>query len=353
MTQVLAALMCLVQGFIFENFPNLSKRSVVIQSLSSFEPTTIKSHRIKRDSELLELESKSNWGANSTDCEENFSTNHAKLRCKRRVKFKSGLHASLTFEPKSKSRFRVRGSEEKFSSAFYPLSVFLSSIFVLFTIFIYVIIRDLRKNIFEKLTLGFLINVFIAHFTAGIVHSLNYFDQKQTYVGTWGCIVLGYIIQHTFVAILFWTNAMVFTLIKTFSNVLLHSVKTDTVDRKERQKIFLSITYAQGRQFTYLKKINFKISILTLLGMPLILTFVTILMDQFGSKESSIRPNMGKYRCMLGSTYVPNTSFLKTSLFLYFYLIILIITSVNIICFIIIAFKLISQRFTTKSIFSR
>ena len=97
---------------------------------------------------------------------------------------------------------------EEFSSGFYPLSVFISSIFVLFTIFIYVIIGDLRENIFGKLILGFLINVFIANFTAGIVHSLNYFDRKQTYVGTWGCIVFGYIIQHTYVAIFFWTNAL-------------------------------------------------------------------------------------------------------------------------------------------------
>ena len=133
---------------------------------------------------------------------------------------------------------------EEFSSRFYPLSVFLSSAFVLFTITIYVIIKDLRKNIFGKLTLGFLINVFIAYFTAGIVHSLNYFDQKQSFRGTWGCIVLGYIIQHTYVAIFFWTNAMAFTILKTFSNVLLQTVQTD----QSKKKILLSIIYGQGRQ---------------------------------------------------------------------------------------------------------
>ena len=97
---------------------------------------------------------------------------------------------------------------EEFSSGFYPLSVFLSSAFIFFTITIYVILKDLRKNIFGKLTLGFLSNLFIFYFTAGIVHSLNYFDQKQTFRGTWGCIVFGYIIQHTYVAIFFWTNAL-------------------------------------------------------------------------------------------------------------------------------------------------
>ena len=238
----------------------------------------------------------------------------------------------------------VRG--EEFSSAFYPLSVFISSSFVLFTIIIYVIIKDLRKNIFGKLTLGFLINVFIAYFTAGIVHSLNYFDQNQTFRGTWGCIVLGYIIQHTYVAILFWTNAMAFTLIKTFSNVL------QSEQSESKKKVLLSLIYAQG---TNINNVNlyFKFCILIILGMPLILTIVTFLMDQFGSKKSLILPNMGRYRCMVGSEFNPNSSFFKTSQYLYFYLIILIITMVNIICFIITAFNFISHWLSTRSMFSR
>lgn len=219
-------------------------------------------------------------------------------------------------------------AEEEFSGGFYPLSVFLSSVFVLFTITIYVIIKDLRKNIFGKLTLGFLINVFIAYFTAGIVHSLNYFDPKQSFRGTWGCIVFGYIIQHTYVAIFFWTNAMAFTLLKTFSNVLLQTVQT----ANSKKKLLLSIIYAQG--------------------MPLIVTLVTILMDHFGSEESHILPNMGKYRCGLGSEFNFNITFLKTSRFLYFYLIILIITLVNIICYMITAYNFISHWLSTNSMFS-
>ena len=149
---------------------------------------------------------------------------------------------------------RVAGTEDcRLYSAFYPLSIFISSIFVLFTIFIYFIIKDLRKNIFGKLILGLLINLFIANFTAGIIHSWNYMDQRQcgtiVHLGTWGCIVSGYILQHTYVAILFWTNAMAFTLIKTFSNVLLHSAVREQVESKK--KVFLTIIYAQGRQFTY------------------------------------------------------------------------------------------------------
>ena len=135
---------------------------------------------------------------------------------------------------------------EHFSRAFYPLSAFISSFFVFFTIITYIIIKDLREKIFGKLTMGYLINVFIAYFTAGIVHSWNYFDQEQTYKGTRGCMVLGYIIQHTYVAILFWTNAMAFTLVNTFSNVLLQSVERDETVQ-DRKKVILSSIYGQGK----------------------------------------------------------------------------------------------------------
>ena len=103
MTQVLAALMCLVQGV---RGPGMERRSVLIQSLSSFEPPSIKSHRNKRSSELLELESKSRWGANSTDCEEKFSSTFARVKCK--------IRANST------------DAEEKFSSlsTFEPIMVF-------------------------------------------------------------------------------------------------------------------------------------------------------------------------------------------------------------------------------------
>ena len=228
-TQVIPALVCLMQGV---SGRGMERRLVVIQSLSNLEPNSVRSIRKKRSLELGPNYTSLPRFQNSTYSEEKFSE-------------------LSTFEPKSISRLSLlpnsRDAEEKFSSVFYPLTVFITSIFVLFTIFIYVIIGELRQNIFGKLTLGFLINVFITYFTAGIVHSLNYFDRKQTYVGSWGCIVCGYIIQHTYVAILFWTNAMAFTLIKTFSNVLLHSVKR--VDSKK--KVFLTIIYAQGKYFTY------------------------------------------------------------------------------------------------------
>ena len=93
--------------------------------------------------------------------------------------------------------------------------------------------------------------------------------------------------------------------------------------------------------------------LLRFLGMPLILTLVTILMDQFGSKESHILPNMGTYTCMLGSEFEPYSSFMKTSKFLYFYLILLILTLVNIICFIITAYHFISHWLSSQSMFGR
>ena len=217
---------------------------------------------------------------------------------------------------------------DQFSSVFYPVSVFISSSFVLLTIIIYILIHDLRKNLFGKLTLGFLFNVFIFYFTAGIHHSMSYSDPQLTFRGSLGCILIGYILQHTYVAILFWTNVMAYTISKTFSNVLLQSQTSESF-----KKVLLSMIYAQG--------------------MPLILTFVTIVMDQYGSREDFILPNMGVYSCQVGSEFNFYSSFLETAQFLYFYLIIIIVTAVNIIFLIMTAYYFISHWLSTQSVFCR
>ena len=87
--------------------------------------------------------------------------------------------------------------------------------------------------------------------------------------------------------------------------------------------------------------------------MPLILTMVTVLMEKFGSKDYHILPNMGKYDCMVGSEFKPKRSFTKTSEFLYFYLILIILTMVNIISYMITAYNFISHWLKSRSIFSR
>lgn len=48
-----------------------------------------------------------------------------------------------------------------FKGIFYPVSIFISCFFLFLTIFVYIILRELRSNIFGKITLGFLGNVFI------------------------------------------------------------------------------------------------------------------------------------------------------------------------------------------------
>ena len=112
-TQVLAALMCLVQGV---RGPGMERRSVVIQSLSSFEPPSIRSHRIKRGSELLELllelKSKLRGEADPKDCEEKFSTFAvARVWCKTYVNLSRSFFSGSRFDlrldtllTKSKSR---------------------------------------------------------------------------------------------------------------------------------------------------------------------------------------------------------------------------------------------------------
>lgn len=114
--------------------------------------------------------------------------------------------------------------EEKgdtFISIFYPISLFISCFFVLLTIIVYCVLEDLRNNLFGKLTLGFLVNVCVSYFFIGIHYCLQYYDpSKASYIRSSFCVFLGYIVQHTFIAIFFWTSAMAINCAKRFSNIM-------------------------------------------------------------------------------------------------------------------------------------
>jgi len=209
--------------------------------------------------------------------------------------------------------------EEKgqvFTGLFYPTAIFISDFFILITIGVYLFVKDMRKNIFGKITIGFLFNVFICYTFLGIHYSMDLFSHKER-LNTLFCKVLGYIIQHTFIGFFFWMSAMAFNITYTFSN-------TFTVKRNDNQlkTLLLNICYAQG--------------------CPLVITCFTAAMDIYGPCDY-ILPNMGKFTCFLGSEHNPEMSFFKTPEFLYFYLIIGIITATNLICFIITGTSLISH----------
>merc|ERR1711953_763602 len=75
-------------------------------------------------------------------------------------------------------------------------------------------------------------------------------------------------------------------------------------------------------------------------GVALLLSLVTVIMDNHG--EPRYQPNIGKYSCWLGSEYSEEerVSFASTPEFLYYYLIIIFIILINIICFLRTGFSL-------------
>jgi len=208
--------------------------------------------------------------------------------------------------------------ETKSVYIFYPISIFISCFFILLTICIYMTVQDLRNNIFGKLTLGFLFNVCIAYFFTGVHHSLYFYNpQGDLYLGSSFCVFLGYIIQHTWIAFFFWTNAMAINITRKFSNIMVSSQEPETTGM-----LILNVLFAQGS--------------------PLMISIVTAFMDSYGDC-GDVLPHMGHYNCFPGGENDPNQSLETTSEFLYFYLIIIVSISINIICFLLTAFFLTSH----------
>lgn len=196
-------------------------------------------------------------------------------------------------------------------SKIYISLLFVSNFFVLVTIIIYLVLRDLRTQLFGKLTLGFLINVFFSFLLTGIHYSLNLKNNSHLLGGSF-CWILAYLIHHFFLAFFFWLSAMSINItsiwINTFNPINLLSADKINAD------LLKNIIFAQG--------------------IPLLISLITFLVDRYG-KEDMILPNMGKYSCFIGSISGSETHFLTSPKFLYFYLIISLVMIANLICFII------------------
>ena len=74
-------------------------------------------------------------------------------------------------------------------------------------------------------------------------------------------------------------------------------------------------------------------------GLPVLLTTVTALMDEVGPCEAT-RPNMGTLKCFVQSKYDPELSFTQSAQFLYHYLIVATLITVNISCFLLTGIRL-------------
>jgi len=200
--------------------------------------------------------------------------------------------------------------EEKgqiFTGLFYPAAIFFSDLLIFITLCVYIAVREIRRNLFGKITIGFLINAFLSYFFIGVHYSIDLFNNKEDILDTIFCKCLGYIIQHTFIAFFFWMSAMAFNVAHTFTNTF--TMRNSTGKLKH---IVLNICYAQG--------------------IPLLISVFTIIMDNFGPCDQ-ILPNMGRFTCSLGFEYSESTPYYKTADFLYLYLVISILMMINIVCF--------------------
>merc|ERR1712110_174304 len=208
---------------------------------------------------------------------------------------------------------------------FYPVLIFISSFFLFVTLVVYCLLQENRSKLFGKLTIGFLLNIFLAFLSTGIHYTLNVGENKF-YLGTTLCKTLGYIVQHTWISFFCWMSAMALNITYTFTQSFRHS---NAMSNKQTKAVFLHILFGQG--------------------VPLVVTLVTLVMDTRGG-DDQILPNMGIYSCFVGEEFKEKPgSFLKSPVFLYFYLTIVIAWLINIVCFVVTAVHLMSHWAKAKS----
>jgi len=204
--------------------------------------------------------------------------------------------------------------QRKLTGIVYPITILISAIFTLITIIFYLTVEGLRKTLFAKITLGFLVNVFICYLLLAINYNLLLSDNVKDFLGSDACKVLGYVIHHTFIAFFFWMSAMAFNIAKSLS-----TMKIVRNTKSSLKSFLMYFLFAQG--------------------IPIAFTIFIVLMDSIKPKDAPL-PNVGEFSCFVGSEFATGKSFFQTSQFFYYYLIILAIITFNIICFVVTAFNL-------------
>ena len=199
----------------------------------------------------------------------------------------------------------------------YPVAIFISDTFVFITLAVYLGLSELRNQTFGRITIGFLINVFLSFLFIGVHYSLDIRINQELFLDTPGCILLGYLIQHTLVAVFFWISAMSIFITRTILNSF-----TEEKSDNPTKTLLLNTAYAQGS--------------------AALVTLITCIMDIAGDPQKNIIPNIGSFKCWLG-TEDPKVPFSSSPEFLYFYLIIIFVILINVACFLRTGFALFSH----------
>ena len=219
----------------------------------------------------------------------------------------------------------------------YPVMLLLSFAFLLVTTCVYIIIRDLRKQLFGKMMLGFLINVSLNFLLNGINQVIPLSDYDVSI--TPGCFILAYLTHYTFISFFLWMNAMAVNVTYKFRDILqTHNLE----ERSSSLVVTMILVYTQG--------------------IPAVISIIIAIIDTTADcAGDTVLPNMARFNCFLatdhhyyddGDESVLN-KFLHSSEFLYFYLIIFIIVMVNTVLFIIAGYFILRQMYSQDDILQR
>ena len=213
------------------------------------------------------------------------------------------------------NEFYEQEEQQLIEESVYPATIFISDFFVFLTLITYFSISEFRTNLFGQITIGFLVNVFLSYLFTGIHYSMDLKENKH-FLETRSCTALGYLIQHTLVALFFWMSAMSIFITRTMLNSF-----TEHKSSNPSRTLIMNICYAQGSS--------------------LIISMVTLIMDNHGDPQTHVLPHIGRLSCWF--EFNPDIPFQASPEFLYFYLIIVFILSINIVCFIRTGLSLLSH----------
>jgi len=208
----------------------------------------------------------------------------------------------------------------EFTDNYYSISVFISVLLLLLTLVVYCLLKTLRQNLFGKLTMGFLLNSLLAFLCLGIKNIIDITTLESVLEST-GCKVLGYLTQYFFIAFFCWSTCMSVSIARTFSSPVVSPFAGSQRLSHKRSLLFCTIVCQ---------------------CIPLAVSLVTLALDN-SSQFTGIRPKMGTTACFLGGEWDPDTYFIFTSMFLYFFMIQCLLLGINFICFLITGFSLLKH----------
>ena len=199
-------------------------------------------------------------------------------------------------------------SEESFNAVFHPTALSISNVFLIITLIVYLVDKDLRESLMGKLTIGFIVNL-ICVFICLTDNFIKDSDPRNDRRETISCIMAGYFILYFFHAYFLWINSMAIHIWLSFTNVI-------SVKASDSKKFLVALVYAQS--------------------LPILLCILTAIIDNSPTIKQKIEhpyyPEIGVYSCYLGSRYklVPGASYFQTPAFIYQQSLLLVTIIINV-----------------------